>query len=186
MKQKQLSLLDLYSTQGVTERNRLVWITYHKVEYERIINDFKDSYGEDPIFWKRLNKNQTDIFYTHPEHVVLVDLKTGELFKDNKLINLAWTIKPSLFNKERRKHISDQMVALLDGRISPEDWTKEVFYRLKFNQDYKDDVIAFFSNSGLQYCLEIEAHKGIIRVFGPPEKLKNLFKQGIEKGILSY
>jgi hypothetical protein len=77
--ERQLSLLDLKPPGGVEERARIDWHLYHREEHERIVSAFTRDYGEPPVFWKRLDPQDADLFFTQPENSVLIDRNTGRL-----------------------------------------------------------------------------------------------------------
>lgn len=185
-RERQLSLLDLKPPDGVPERARIDWHLHYRDKQERIVAAFVRDYGEIPVFWKRLDPEDADLFLTRPENSVLIDRSTGRLRPDGERLPLAWRTDPSNCLCERRRHIPPQVVDLLDGRLPVEAWHPEVIQRLRFLEKRLTELLTSLRELGLGWCLEKERHLGIIRVFGPAEKLRRLFKEGIERGILDY
>lgn len=183
-KETRLSLLDLEPKQGPTERERLIWQTFHHNPFAEDVQRFREAYGEGPVLWRRLDAQEADLFLTHPENVLLISLKTGELLRDDRLERSVWTTDPRKYALERRKHISAQVASLLDGHIAREDWRPEVMHSFRFREDQKEELLGFLNSLGLPYCLEKEGFRRIIRVFGAPERLKAFFKRGVEQGLL--
>lgn len=184
-KSPRLSLLDLEPGQGPSERRRLNWMLWHKPRHDRIVRDFEATYGERPIFWKRFITRQVDLYLTHPENALAVDRQTGSLVRDARLHRLAWGAPVDAMVAERRRHISSQVSALLDGKITAQQWQPEIMQRFFHNRDREGELVELLRETGLEYCLEKERHKGIIRVFGPPGQVERLFRLGVEQGLIS-
>ncbi len=181
---RQLSLLDLETREGPTERERLTWHAFHTKPFAEQVDRFREAYGEEPVFWKRLSRKQVDLFMTHPKNVLLISLETGELLQDGRLRRSAWARDISQYTLERRKHISSQVASLLDGKMGSEDWSPEVMHFFRFKEDRSQELLRYLSEIGLESCLEKDGFKRLIRVFGAPEKLKAFFKRGLELGFL--
>ncbi|MFP4391709.1 MAG: hypothetical protein ACOCP7_02225 [Desulfohalobiaceae bacterium] len=182
---KQLSLLDLDPPKGrPTERQRLYWETWNKAVYERLVQQFQKEYQEIPILRKRLQERFVELYMTHPENVFLVDMGSGELIRDELILRQVWGMDISKFIAERRRHLSAQIVLLLDGRIQARDWRPEISQRLGFVLSRQGDLLQALQSSGLEYCLEKDGFKGRVWLFGPPERVKEFFKYGWEAGFL--
>lgn len=184
-KPSRLSLLDLEPKQGTSERRRLAWMLWQKPRFEELVRDFEATYGERPVFWSCFIAKEMDLYLTYPENALAVHRQSGELVLDSRLYSLAWGSKIDSLTPERRRHISTQVCALLDGRITAQEWRPEVMQRFYFNRELVEELETVLRRSGLGYCLEKEWHKGIIRVFGAPQDLKWLFHLGLEQGLLT-
>ncbi|MGM0425213.1 MAG: hypothetical protein ACQEQX_09890 [Thermodesulfobacteriota bacterium] len=182
---KQLSLLDLDPPAGQpTERQKLYWETWNKPVFERLVREFQDEYQEAPILRKRLQERFIDLYMTHPKNAYLVDMGTGQLLQDELLLRQVWGMDISNFSAERRRHLSTQLVALLDGKISAQDWKPEIAQRLGYVSSRQEDLLQALQESGLEYSLERDGFKGRIWIFGPPQRVKEFFKHGWEAGFL--
>ncbi len=185
-KQKQLSLLDLEPPSGEpTQRQMLYWAGWNKQRYQRLVQEFMQQYQENPILCRRLKKHNLDLYMTHPSNAYLVDRNTGELIQESKLLRQVWGMDIRKFSAERRRHLSPQIVALLDGKISAADWTPEIAQRIGFYKAKQGQLQRLLQDLKLGYCLERDGFRGKVWVFGPPDKVKTFFKQGQETGVLS-
>ena len=178
------SLLDLEPRDGPPERLRLNWMLWQKPRYERIVREFQAEYGESPVFRKRHVTRQVDLYLTHPENALAVYLQDGSLVSDSSLHRLAWGTDMASLAAERRRHISPQVQALLDGEISARQWSREIMQRLFFHPEREQELARLLQESGLAYCLEKEWHRGVIRVFGAPEEISSIFRRGAELGLI--
>jgi|GEM_PF-1835311 len=179
------SLLDLEPKQGTSERRRLAWRLWQRPRFEDLVRSFEATYGERPVFWKCFMAKAMDLYLTHPENALAVNRQSGELVLDSRLYTLAWGSRIDSLAPERRKHISPQVCAILDGRITARQWRPEVMQRFFFNRERVEELVSVLRRKGLGYCLEKEWHKGIIRIFGAPQELKRLFHMGLEQGLLT-
>ena len=185
-KQKQLSLLDLEPPSGEpTQREMLYWETWNKQRYQRLVQEFQQQYQESPILRRGLPERNLDLYMTHPKNAFLVDQDTGELFLERKLLPRVWGMDIREFSTERRRHLSAQLVALLDGKISAEDWNPEIAQRIGFHKDKQGQLQQLLQSFELGYSLERDGFRGKVWVFGPPDTVKKFFKQGQEAGFLS-
>jgi hypothetical protein len=185
-KQKQLSLLDLEPPSGEpTQRQMLYWAGWNKQRYQRLVQEFQQQYQESPILCTRLKKHNLDLYMTHPSNAYLVDRDTGKLIQESKLLRQVWGMDIREFSLERRRHLSAQIAALLDGRISATDWKPEIAQRIGFYKAKQVQLQRFLRDFDLDYCLEKDGFRGKVWVFGSPDKVKTFFKQGQETGILS-
>lgn len=183
-REKRLSLLDLEPEQGPTQRERLIWQAFHQNPFAESVQRFLEAYGEEPILWRRLSAQDVDVFFTHPENVLLISLATGELVRDDRLERSVWTRDLKKYSLERRRHISNQAASLLDGLIRREDWKPEVMHSFRFREERRDELLGFLVDLGLPYCLEKEGFKRTIRVFAAPDMQKTFYKRGVERGLL--
>ncbi len=185
-KQKQLSLLDLEPPSGEpTQREMLYWETWNKQRYQRLVQEFQQQYQESPILRRGLPERNLDLYMTHPRNAFLVDQDTGELILERKLLHRVWGMDIREFSTERRRHLSSQLVALLDGKISAEDWNPEIAQRIGFHKERQSQLQQLLQSFELGYSLERDGFRGKVWVFGPPDKVKKFFKQGQEAGFLS-
>lgn len=185
-KQKLLSLLDLEPPSGEpTQRQLLSWETQNKQRYQRLVQEFVQQYQEPPILRRVLQKRHLDLYMTHPSNAYLVDKDTGELVQEKKLLHQVWGMNINKFSAERRRHLSAQIVALLDGKISSEDWKPEIAQRIGFYKAKQIHLRQLLRGFDLDFCLEKDGFRGKVWVFGPPDKVKTFFKQGHESGILT-
>jgi len=178
------SLLDLQPRHGPTERRRLNWMLWQRPRYEELVRHFEATYGERPVFWKRFVTRQVDLFLTHPENALAVHRQDGHLVRDSRLHRLAWGARIDSLSAERRRHIPPQVADILDGEIGANEWEPEVMQRFFHNRERERELDQFLRENGLGSCLEVERHKGVVRVFGPPEKVDHLFRLGVERGLL--
>jgi hypothetical protein len=122
---------------------------------------------------------------THPSNACLVHRDTGELIQVSKLLRRVWSMDISKFSAERRRHLSAQIIALLDGKISVDDWNPEIAQRMSFQQAKQGQLQQLLRDFELGYSLERDGFQGKVWVFGPPDTVNKFFKQGYEAGILS-
>lgn len=185
-KQKQLSLLDLEPPSGEPpQRQILYWAAWNRQRYQRLVQKFEQQYQESPVLRRGLKEHNLDLYMTHPSNAYLVDRNTGELIQESKLLRQVWGMDISKFSAERRRHLSAQIVALLDGKISVTDWNPEIAQRIGFYKVKQVQLQQLLRDFDLDYCLEKDGFRGKVWVFGPPDKVKTFFKQGQEAGILS-
>ena len=185
-KQRQLSLLDLKPPSGEpTQREMLSWETWNKQHYQRLVHTFQEQYQESPILRKGLQKRNLVLYMTHPSNACMVDQNTGELIQDRRLLQRVWGMDIREFSLERRRHLSAQIAALLDGTISGADWNPEIAQRIAFHQAKQRHLQRLLQDFGLDYSLERDGFRGKVWVFGSPKTVKKFFKQGQEAGILA-
>jgi hypothetical protein len=185
-KQKQLSLLDLEPPSGEpTQREMLYWETWNKQRYQRLLQEFEQQYQESPILRRRLPERKLDLYMTHPTNSYLVDQITGELIQESTLLHRVWGMDIRKFSAERRRHLSAQIAALLDGKISAEDWNPEIAQPIGFHKERQGQLQQLLQSFELGYSLERDGFRKKVWVFGPPDKVNKFFKQGQEAGILS-
>ncbi len=182
--QKQLSLLDLEPSRAEpTERQRLYWESFVRAPFEKLVHSFYELYQESPIFRRRLQERGLDLYMTHPENAFLVDFYAGPLVQDDLLLRQVWSMDIAKFSAERRKHVSAQVVDLLDGAIKPEQWKPEIAQCLSFNHSRQAELLRVLNGLSLEHNLEKDGFKGKVWVFGPPAAVKELFKCGWELGL---
>ncbi|MCF8030656.1 MAG: hypothetical protein K9K39_07155 [Desulfohalobiaceae bacterium] len=179
------SLLDLEPKQGTSERRRLAWMLWQRPRFEELVRSFEATYGERPVFWRCFMAEDMDLYLTHPVNALAVHRQSGELILDSRFYSLAWGSRIDSLAPERRRHISPQVCALLDGRITAQEWRPEVMQRFFLNRERVGELETVLRQRGLGYCLEKEWHKGVIRVFGTPQELNRLFHMGLEQGLLA-
>jgi hypothetical protein len=178
------SLLDLTPKHGLSERRRLNWMLWQRPRFEELVRDFEATYGERPVFWKRFVTRQVDLFLTHPENALAVHRQDGRLIRDTRLPRLAWGAGIDSLAAERRRHIPPQVADILDGELETSEWQPEIMQRFFHNRDREQELAELLYECGLGYCLDVERHKGIVRVFGAPEKVDHVFQLGVERGLL--
>jgi hypothetical protein len=179
------SLLDLEPKHGPTERRRLNWMLWQRPRYDEFVRNFEATYGERPIFWKHFVTRQVDLYMTHPENALAVHREDGRLVSDARLHRLAWGAKIDTLAAERRRHLPPQVVGVLDGDITADEWLPEILQRFYCNRDREQELAELLRESSLGYSLEIERHKGVVRVFGAPGHVNHIFRLGVEQGLLS-
>ena len=182
--EKQLSLLDLETQDEPSPRIIRDWHLFRKNKQRNKIQDFKNEYGEDPIFWRRLNRKKIDIFFTSPDNAVVIDLETGELITNPELLNIVWKLDVEKLNLERKKHLSAQVIALLNNSLDSSQWQNEIIEILGFIPEHKQKLIELFKTYPVNYCFEKEEYQNKVRVFGDPAHIQEIFKHGMESGIL--
>ncbi|MGM0645295.1 MAG: hypothetical protein ACQESV_02690 [Thermodesulfobacteriota bacterium] len=167
-----------------SSRDLWQWQMWYRLPYLEFVQHFYELHNEAPILWRRLKTFPATLYLTEPENAFFVHRETGELVDPPALRHKAWRLELSRFSADRRCHISPQIVRLLNGTLSPEQWSPEVAENLRFEPAMQEMLLETLHNWGLTYCFTKEGYKGYITVFGEPQKLFKFFTVGVEKGVL--
>jgi hypothetical protein len=183
MKEEQLSLLDLQRKNGVVVKHDFVWRKFFYDLAGQNLEAFKRSYSEEPIFWKRFNPSRIDVFMTDPQNAFVIDLNSGKLMENKDYLSKIYATPPDKFSMERRRHLSKQIVMLLDGHLTMESWISEIMELIKFKQEGLEDMVSYLKDHSIEYCLEKGAFKNELRIFADPRKILEIYNQGLELGF---
>lgn len=181
-REHQKSLLDLEPEHGPSPRQELHWHLFYRQEFQRISDTFSSRHGQRPIFWSRSVRLDLDLFMTSPRKVMLVSLASGELLPPEDFTTHIWGLAPGDCTVERERHLSAQVVACLNSKLSPESWQPEIMEHISFVSEKKAQAMNLLQAHGLKAVMDRAWFKSIVRVFGHPELIRKVYKTGADNG----
>ena len=180
--ERQISLLDLEPQSGPTPRQELHWHLFYRNEFQRTSETFYSRHGYRPIFWSRFVRLNCDLFMTSPTEVLIISLSSGELLTPEEYATQIWGLAPNECTVERKRHLSSQVVGVLNARLPRQSWQPEIMEHITFVPERKHKAMSLLQSRGLTAIMDRAWFKNVVRVFGPPDVLRKAYKDGADSG----